>query len=77
MLLAHGLKRVVGGLGVGLGGALAATRVLLYLLFEVGPRDPATLLTTAVLLFAVAAAAALIPAWRATGIDPSRALHDA
>jgi predicted permease len=77
LMVAHGLKPVLAGLAAGLAGALAATRLLQNQLFEVGPRDPATLLATAALLFAVAAAAAFIPAWRATGIDPSRALHDA
>ena len=77
LMAIHGLKPVVAGLLAGLAGALAATRLIQNQLFEVGPRDPATLLTTAAVLFVVAAAAAIIPAWRATGIDPSRALHDA
>jgi ABC-type lipoprotein release transport system permease subunit len=45
-------------------------------LFEVGPRDPVALLSTAAILFAVAAGAAVLPAWRATAIDPATALRD-
>jgi ABC-type antimicrobial peptide transport system permease subunit len=45
-------------------------------LFEVGPRDPFTLVATAVLLMVIGGAAAAIPAWRATRIDPSSALRD-
>lgn len=76
MISLHGLRPVVGGLIVGLFGALAATRFLQSQLFEVGPRDPVTLLTTAATLLIVATAAAIVPSWRATTIDPSSALRD-
>jgi putative ABC transport system permease protein len=76
MMSRHGLRPVIGGLIVGLAGALAATRFLQSQLFEVGPRDPVTLLMTAGMLLVVAAAAAVVPAWRATRIDPSTALRD-
>jgi putative ABC transport system permease protein len=76
MMSAHGLKPVIAGLAIGTGGALAATRLLQNQLFEVGPRDPATLIGTAAVLLAVGAAAAALPAWRATTIDPSSALRD-
>ncbi len=76
MMSAHGLKPVVAGLAVGFAGALASTRLLQSQLFEVGPRDPLTLLATGGVLLLVAGAAATIPAWRATTIDPSAALRD-
>jgi ABC-type antimicrobial peptide transport system permease subunit len=76
MMSLHGLRPVVIGLIVGVAGALGATRFLQNQLFEVGPRDPMTLATTAIALFVVAAAAAALPAWRATRIDPSAALRD-
>jgi predicted permease len=76
MMSVHGLKPVVVGLAVGLAGALAATRLLQNQLFEVGPRDPATLIGTAAVLLIVAGGAAAIPAWRATAIDPSSALRE-
>jgi predicted permease len=76
MMSAHGLKPVVAGLAVGVIGALATTRLLQNQLFEVGPRDPLTLAGTALMLLVVGAAAAAIPAWRATTIDPSTALRE-
>jgi putative ABC transport system permease protein len=76
MMSLHGLKPVVIGLLVGVIGAIGATRLLQNQLFEVGPRDPITLIATAALLLAVAAAAAALPAWRATAIDPSTALRE-
>ena len=60
----------------GAAGALATTRLLQNQLFEVGPRDPLTLLATATVLLIVGGAAAALPAWRATAIDPSVALRD-
>jgi ABC-type antimicrobial peptide transport system permease subunit len=76
MMSVHGLKPVVAGLAVGLAGAVAATRLLQNQLYEVGPRDPATLIGTAAMLLIVAGGAAAIPAWRATAIDPSSALRE-
>jgi putative ABC transport system permease protein len=76
MMSANGLKPVIAGLAIGIGGAIGATRLLQSQLFEVGPRDPLTLIGTAVLLLIVGAMAAAIPAWRATRIDPSSALRE-
>ncbi len=76
MTSVHGLKPVVAGLVVGLAGALGATGLLQNQLFEVGPRDPITLISTALVLLVVGGAAAAIPAWRATAIDPSTALRE-
>jgi predicted permease len=76
MMSAHGLKPVLAGLAVGFAGALATTRLLQNQLFEVGPRDPLTLAGTATVLLVVGAGAAVIPAWRATRIDPSSALRE-
>jgi putative ABC transport system permease protein len=72
-----GLKPVAAGLAAGIAGALLAGRWLQGQLYEVGPRDPLAIASVAVLMLIVAAAAALVPAWRASSIDPSRALHDA
>ena len=76
MMSLHGLKPVVIGLTAGFLGAIGATRLLQNQLFEVGPRDPITLIATAALLLVVATAAAAFPAWRATAIDPSTALRE-
>jgi predicted permease len=67
----------VAGIGtiVGLAAAIAGSRLLTSMLFDVRPSDPATLGGVAVLLLVVAAAAAYVPARRATAIDPARALR--
>jgi predicted permease len=76
MISLHGLKPVVAGLAIGFAGAIGATRLLQNQLFEIGPRDPITLVATAMVLLMVAAIAAALPAWRATTIDPSAALRE-
>lgn len=52
-----------------------ASRVLASLVFGVTAHDPATFIAVATLLLAVALLASLLPAWRATRIDPSSALR--
>jgi predicted permease len=73
----HGLTPVAIGLAIGLAGALATGRLLEGQLFQVGARDPLALASVVGLMFVVAALAAVVPAWRASTIDPARALHDA
>ncbi len=58
------------GLGIGLAGALAATRVIASLLFDVTPHDPMTFVAVSTALVAVMLAAAYLPARRATRVDP-------
>jgi predicted permease len=66
------------GLGVGLGllGALALTRLLSTLLYDVRPHDPATLAGVSVLLLAVALGSSALPARRAARVDPMKALRE-
>ena len=63
------------GVAFGLAGTLGATRLIRTMLFGVGPRDPVVLIGVALLVSAVAIAASWIPAWRASRIDPIRALR--
>ena len=58
------------GLAIGVGAALALTRLMRTLLFEVAPSDPTTIATVAVVIFVVAFAACLLPAFRATRVEP-------
>jgi len=63
------------GITLGLVGAIALTRVMVSLLFEVKPTDPVTLIGVALLLAAVAMLAGYIPARRALSIHPMTALR--
>jgi len=74
-VLGHGAWLVGLGLALGVGGALALTRLLRSLLFGVTPTDPATFAAMAALLGAVAILACLVPARRATRVDPMVALR--
>ena len=60
----------------GLAGALVLTRLMETLLFEVRPTDPATLVSVAAVITFVAAIACLVPAYRATRVDPMAALRE-
>jgi putative ABC transport system permease protein len=66
---------LAGGLLVGTGGALAATRLLAGSLHGVTATDPATFTCVVLLLLAVGLLAVLIPAARATRVDPTRAIQ--
>ena len=78
-LLLHVLGRamvpVAVGVALGVGGALALTRLLTRLLFGVAPGDPGVLGGVALLLVAAAAGAALVPAVRASRVSPVHALR--
>jgi putative ABC transport system permease protein len=75
LVLRHGLGMAVLGIGLGLAGALAMTRLLVSQLFGVSPTDPAVLAAAVATLAAVSAVACLIPAMRATRVDPVIALR--
>jgi ABC-type antimicrobial peptide transport system permease subunit len=75
LVLREGLALAGVGLAVGLAGAVAATRLLTSMLFEVKPADPMILAGVAVLLAAVSLTASYIPARRATKVDPLVALR--
>jgi putative ABC transport system permease protein len=75
MVLGEGLKLTLLGVGLGLLCALAATRLLVSLLFGVSPTDPATLVGVSALMTVVALLACYIPARRATRVDPMVALR--
>jgi predicted permease len=70
LVLRSGLKLVAIGVALGLAGSLALTGLLQSLLFGVTAHDPLVFAGNAALLFGVAGAACLIPAFRATRADP-------
>ena len=75
MILRQGLGMVVAGLVIGIGSALALSRVMDGLLYGVQPGDPLTFAVVALVLIGVATAACVLPARRATAIDPLAALR--
>ncbi|HUK89212.1 MAG TPA: ABC transporter permease [Blastocatellia bacterium] len=75
MVIGQGMLISSIGLGIGLGGCLAVTRLMSTLLFEVSATDVATLGATAVLFALISLMACYLPARRATKIDPMIALR--
>jgi predicted permease len=75
MVLGHGRKLTLAGIGIGILGGLAVARLLQQVLFEVDPADPVIFLSVSVVLLLVAELASFLPARRATRIDPVVALR--
>ena len=75
LVLKEALRLTALGVGLGLAGAWATTRVLRSLLFEVKSTDPATFICLSLLLALIALVASYIPAGRATKVDPLEALR--
>jgi len=75
MVVRQGLVLAVIGVGIGLAGALALSRLISSLLYGVAPHDPVTFGAVTVTLLAVAAVASWLPAMRAARIDPIEALR--
>ena len=75
LVLADGTLILAAGLVAGLAGAVALRRLIESQLFGVSPLDPGVLATVAALLAAVAVTACLVPARRATRVDPATALR--
>jgi len=74
-VVGEGLRLSIAGIGCGLAGTVALTRLMKGLLFNVTPTDPLTLGVVTCLLLAVAVAASYLPARRATVADPLMALR--
>jgi putative ABC transport system permease protein len=75
IVLGQGMALTLVGLAAGLAAAFALARLLASLLYGVSPGDPATYILVAVLLACVALLACLVPARRATKVDPMIALR--
>jgi putative ABC transport system permease protein len=74
-VLREGMAFPAAGLIIGGAVSLAATSLLRSTLYGISPRDPRVYIGTVTLLLIVAAAACLVPAWRATRADPMTALR--
>jgi len=75
LIVAQGLVLALIGVMAGLAGAYTVTRAMAGLLYGVRPMDPLTLVAVSSLLMAVALVATLVPAWRASRVDPTVALR--
>lgn len=74
-VLGRGMLLVGLGAALGLAGALAATRLLTGMLYDVRPGDPRTLMIAVLVLTGAAMVASLVPGMRATRVDPAEALR--
>jgi len=75
MVAKHGLTLTTVGVAVGLAGAFGTTRFARSLLYGVDPAEPLTYLGLSLGLYFVAILACLVPAFRATRVDPLVALR--
>jgi putative ABC transport system permease protein len=75
LILQRSLLLILGGLIVGIAGAVAASRLLRSLLYQVSPSDPLTFAVVLLVLPAIAVRASYVPAKRATRIDPNVTLR--
>jgi putative ABC transport system permease protein len=75
MVIRDGMFVTGAGMAVGIGGALALTRLMRNLLFQITPNDPATYLGVTVILATIGLVACWVPGRRAMRIDPMAALR--
>ena len=75
LVVRQGMKMALIGLGLGLVGAFLVSRVLIGMLYGISPTDPLTFTGVSIVLLVVALLACLIPARRATRVDPIVALR--
>lgn len=75
MVLRRGLTVTGVGIAIGLGGAIALSKVMAAVLFKVSALDPAVLIGTVVFMAIIAGVAAYLPAHQATGVNPRTVLQ--
>jgi ABC-type antimicrobial peptide transport system permease subunit len=75
IVLRETLALALFGIAIGIPAALLATRLIATMLFGLSPGDPPTVVSISLLLLIVALVAGFLPAWRASGVDPTVALR--
>jgi ABC-type antimicrobial peptide transport system permease subunit len=76
LVLADGMRPALAGIVLGGFAALLLTGLLSKMIYGITATDPATFVAVGMLLTTVAAAACLLPAWRATRVDPIQSLRN-
>ena len=76
MVIADGMRPILIGMGIGFAASLALGRVVASLLYGVRATDPLTFFVVAFLLIAIGVLATIVPAFRATRVEPIRTLRD-
>ena len=76
LVLSRAAMIAVAGLGVGVILSLASSRAMRSMMFGIEALDPATYVGVLIAVLVVTLAAAAVPAWRASRIDPVRVLRD-
>ena len=76
MVLSEGMKLVLAGLAIGIAGSAVASRLMQTMLFGVSPSDAQTYITAPAVLALVALVAVMVPALRASRVDPIEALRE-
>jgi predicted permease len=75
MIMVRGISLAAAGVAIGIAAALAVSRLLAALVFEISPTDAATVVGVTVLMLGVATIASFIPAWLSMRVDPVTALR--
>jgi predicted permease len=75
LVLVDGLRPALLGLALGIAGSVGASQLIRSMLYDTRPLDPSVFFGVAAILLCVACAACLIPAWRASRLDPMAALR--
>jgi predicted permease len=76
LVMSRGLTLMAGGVLLGAAAALALTRLVGNLLFDISPHDPQAFGSALAVMTIASLAACTLPAWRATRTDPARVLRD-
>jgi len=76
LVVGEGMKMSLAGMVIGIAAALGITRLMASLFVGVSPTDPLTFVAITMLFLAVALAAAWLPAFRASRLDPIEAIRD-
>jgi putative ABC transport system permease protein len=75
MMLLDGLRPAVVGLALGSAASAGVTQLIRSMLYDTRPLDPAVYVSVSIALLMVATLACMIPAWRASRLDPMQALR--